>query len=544
MPPKMTTQSAGRSTAAPRGRRTSGRTGRGGGRTKEPRGRELTFHYLSLSRQPRGCSYKEFLACNPKEYDRKGGAIVYTRWIEKMELVQDMSGCEDDQKVKYTAGSFVDKALTWWNSQIHTRGRETAIGMAWEDSKTLMREEFCPNNEIQNLETEFWNHAMVEASHAAYTNRFHELARLVPRLFTPENKRIESTLTDEAIRNGSLKRNPERRRNSGYPSRDRNAKDDNKRTRNGNAFAITANLVRKEYTYAAPKCAKCNLHHSPEIPYHPCFNYNRLGHPAKDCRVVPRVVNPVNARNPTAAHGACFECGSTDHFKAACPRLNQAQRPRGNCPNQDVANNEGQGCGNNGNQARERAFMLGVEEACQDLNIMTGTFTLNNHYATTLFDSGADYRFFSTTFISLLGIEPSNLGFNYEIEIASGQLVVINKVIRGCKLEIEGHVFDIDLIPFGHGSFNMIIGMDWLSKHKADIVCHEKVVRIPLQKGKVLRVIGERPKEKVRQLMRLPPAREIKFRIELIPGAIPVTKSPYRLAPSEMEEVSGQLREL
>ncbi|GJS40981.1 hypothetical protein Tco_0566024 [Tanacetum coccineum] len=77
----------------------------------------------------RGCSYKEFLACNPKEYDGKGGAIVYTCWFKKMDSIQDMSGCGDDQKVKYTAGSFVCKALMWWNSQIHTRGQETAVGM-------------------------------------------------------------------------------------------------------------------------------------------------------------------------------------------------------------------------------------------------------------------------------------------------------------------------------------------------------------------------------------------------------------------------------
>ncbi|GKF99549.1 hypothetical protein Tco_0301240, partial [Tanacetum coccineum] len=69
----------------------------------------------------RGCTYKEFLACNLKEYDGKGGAIVYTRWIEKMELVPDISGCRDSKKVKYTAGSYVGKALTWWNSQIHIR---------------------------------------------------------------------------------------------------------------------------------------------------------------------------------------------------------------------------------------------------------------------------------------------------------------------------------------------------------------------------------------------------------------------------------------
>nr|GEY54686.1 putative reverse transcriptase domain-containing protein [Tanacetum cinerariifolium] len=103
-----------------------------------------------------------------------------------------------------------------------------------------------------------------------------------------------------------------------------------------------------------------------------------------------------------------------------------------------------------------------------------GRFTLNDHNATTLFDSGVDYSFVSTTFIPLLGIEPSDLGFSYEIKIASGQLVVIDNVIRGCKLEIEGHVFDINLIPFGSWGFDVIIGMDWLSNHKAETICHEK----------------------------------------------------------------------
>ncbi|GJU61119.1 putative reverse transcriptase domain-containing protein, partial [Tanacetum coccineum] len=108
---------------------------------------------------------------------------------------------------------------------------------------------------------------------------------------------------------------------------------------------------------------------------------------------------------------------------------------------------------------------------------------------------------YTTFLIPLLVLEPNDLGFRYEIEIASGQLVEIDKVIKGCKLEIEGHVFDIDLIPFGHGSFDMIIGMDWLSNYKAEIICHEKVVRIPLLDGKVLRVVGERPEEKARLLM-------------------------------------------
>nr|GEW45115.1 putative reverse transcriptase domain-containing protein [Tanacetum cinerariifolium] len=110
--------------------------------------------------------------------------------IEKMESIQDTSGCGDNQKVKYTVGSFVGKALTWWNSKIRTLGREVAVGMSWDNFKVFMREEFCPSNEMHNLKTELWNHVMVKVSHAAYTDRFHELARLGPYLVTSENRRI------------------------------------------------------------------------------------------------------------------------------------------------------------------------------------------------------------------------------------------------------------------------------------------------------------------------------------------------------------------
>ncbi|GJX68913.1 putative reverse transcriptase domain-containing protein [Tanacetum coccineum] len=141
-------------------------------------------------------------------------------------------------------------------------------------------------------------------------------------------------------------------------------------------------------------------------------------------------------------------------------------------------------------------------------------------------------------------IEPSKLGFKYEIEIASRQLVEIDKVVTG---------------------------MGWLSNFKAKIIYHEKVVRIPLPDGNVLRVLGERPKEKARFLMGakagdkkqeeivvvrdfpevfsddlsgLPPIWEIEFQIELIPRATPIAKPPYHLATSELEELSGQLKEL
>ncbi|GJX18439.1 putative reverse transcriptase domain-containing protein [Tanacetum coccineum] len=220
--------------------------------------------------------------------------------------------------------------------------------MSWEDFKTLTREEFYPSNEMQKLETELWNHAMVGVGHAAYTDSFHELARLVPHLVTPETTepktiqkavQLAGTLTDEALRNGSIKKNPEKRGNVGEPSKDRNGREDNKRTRTGNDFAAIANPVRGGYTGTTPKCPAYGYHHSPETPCCMCFNCNHQGHFARDCRVMPRNVNPINARNPVAR--TCFGCGSTDHIKSAYSRINQAQRPGGNQQIQVVAVNGG-----------------------------------------------------------------------------------------------------------------------------------------------------------------------------------------------------------
>nr|GEY60336.1 hypothetical protein [Tanacetum cinerariifolium] len=252
---------AGCATVAPRGGRTGRRTSRGGGRTRGNQGsnqgnpRNQNSNAINDNIQGdvrnvignnnrRGCIYKELLACNPKEYDGKGGSIVYTHWIEKMESVQDMSRCEENQNVKYTTDSFVGKALT------------------------------CGTD---------------KSTHEA--ERFHELARLVPHLVTLENKSIE--------RNGSLKKNPKKRRNGREPNRARIVIDENTKTRIRNAFATTTNPIKREYNGTIPK------------------------HMEKDYKVVPRMVNRVNARNPTAAPGACYECGGTYHFKAACPRTRE-----------------------------------------------------------------------------------------------------------------------------------------------------------------------------------------------------------------------------
>ncbi|GJW28005.1 putative reverse transcriptase domain-containing protein [Tanacetum coccineum] len=313
---------------------------------------------------------------------------------------------------------------------------------------------------------------MVGSDIDGYTARFHELAKLVPHMVTPECQRVNryirglapkikshatsskpatiqgavsmaNRLTTDGIKDGLFKKgkgwnkNADNKRRSNDQNKNRGRDDNNKRQRTGRNFALTA----------------------PEQGQ----------------------VQPANERpRPTF-----FECGDPNHFRRNFPRMNRATTAGGNRPNPVLAIEENFNSGNNRNRAQGRAFGLGVAEAPQDLNVVTG--------------------------------------------------------------------------------------MDWLSKLRANIVCFEKIIQILLSNRDILEVHGERPKGNLKQLKTikvnepkledipvvrkfpgvfsedlsgLPPSREVEFRIDLIPGAMPVAKSPYSLAPMEMQELSNQLKVL
>ncbi|GJS24601.1 putative reverse transcriptase domain-containing protein [Tanacetum coccineum] len=196
--------------------------------------------------------------------------------------------------------------------------------------------------------------------------------------------------------------------------------------------------------------------------------------------------------------------------------------------------------------AEKRGNALGNPDA----NVFTDMFLLNNHYASILFDTGADRSFISTAFSSLINIAPTPLENCYDVELADGKLVGIDTIIRGCTLNFLDHPFNIDLMPVELGSFDVIIGMDWLRRCHAVIVCDEKLVQVPYG-NETLTFCGNKSSNGresrltvISYLPGLPPARPVEFQIDLIPGAAPVARAPYRLASSEMKELSKQLQEL
>nr|GEZ43623.1 putative reverse transcriptase domain-containing protein [Tanacetum cinerariifolium] len=178
--------------------------------------------------------------------------------------------------------------------------------------------------------------------------------------------------------------------------------------------------------------------------------YNKMGHLTRNYRNK----GPATRSNLQPVSVTCHACGEKGHFKSLCPKAN--------------------------NNAHGRAYLLRDKNAHQDPNVVMGTFLLNQHLARVLFDSGADKSFVSISLASILNIPPITLDTTYDIEMADGNLVGTNTVIQGCTLILLNQSFEIDLMPIKLSSFNIVIGMNWLSKYHARIIFDEKVVHIPI----------------------------------------------------------------
>nr|GEY26755.1 reverse transcriptase domain-containing protein [Tanacetum cinerariifolium] len=175
------------------------------------------------------------------------------------------------------------------------------------------------------------------------------------------------------------------------------------------------------------------------------------GHLTKNC------INkgPTTGSNLQPVSVICHACGEKGHNQSQCSKTNI--------------------------NANERTYLLKDKNAHQDPNVVTGMFLLNNLPARTLFDSGADRSFVSISFASMLNIPSLTLDTTYNIEMADGNLIRTNTIIQGCTLTLLNQTFEIDRMPIKLGSFDVVIGMDWLSKYHAKIICDEKFVYIPIE---------------------------------------------------------------
>ncbi|GJR64355.1 putative reverse transcriptase domain-containing protein [Tanacetum coccineum] len=286
-----------------------------------------------------------------KEVDGQTVEEIETKIIAKDDTITRVPGkfqCYETSKEE-----LVEQPRTWWSSGCcGVAGAGMGYGVFVVVVVVLVnsgvrRWNSCPSNEMEKLENEFWNLKMVGANHAAYTDKFHELAKLVPHLVTPESSRIK------------------------------------------------------------------------------------------------RQVAPVNVVRMSNNPRVCYECGSPDHFRNTCPKMNQTRW-----------------------QARKSDRLWRATEITEAMK------TKLDEELTT-----ADFSFISTKFVPLLNVRPSIVNPGYVIEVADGKKVEVDRIIRDCKLELRGSLFSINLIPLGHGSFDVIV--EWIGL--SQLACNSMSGRIASQ---------------------------------------------------------------
>nr|GEV12811.1 hypothetical protein [Tanacetum cinerariifolium] len=469
----------------------------------------------------------------------------------------------------------VARALAARDADRTTNGNDSHVSRT--DMKKKMTDKYCIKGKMKKLESKLWNLRVKSNNVGSYNQRFQQLALLCVRMIPEEADKIERyvgglpdvihgsvvasrpKMMQEAIemanelmdkRNNSwAERQAENKRKVNDTSRSNQSQQQQQNKRQNTGRAYTAGSGEK-----------------------------------KSYRGGTTNVNTANNQrgNGIGQKPTCYECGSHGHFRKDCLKFKNN-------------NHDTQG----GNAiAPAKVYAVGRVVTNPDSNIVTGMFLLNNRYASILFDTGADRSFMSTAFSSQIAITSTTLDHNYDVELADGRIIWLHSILRGCTLNILNHPFNIDSMPVEFGSFDAIMGMYWLAKYHAVIVYAEKIVRIPWG-NEILIVHGdesdrgnethlniiswaktqnyiprgchvflahittketEDKSEKKRledvpiirnfpevfpaDLPGLPPTRNVEFQIDLLPGAAPVAWAPYRLALSEIKELSEQLQEL
>ncbi|GJX21029.1 putative reverse transcriptase domain-containing protein [Tanacetum coccineum] len=344
---------------------------------------------------------------------------------------------------------------------LNFNGTEGVVGLTrWFDKmETVFHISNCPQKyqvkyatcRLLNSALTWWNsHKRTIGVDAAYAMRWTELIKLMTEgnVITTKPTRLQ-----DAIR---IANNLMDQKLKGYATNSKNKRSFDNNLRDNRRQQPSF----KQQNVGGQNMARAYTDRSNEK------NGYRVGHMTRDCTtaVAPKTQR---ARVGNQSGVICYECGMQGHYRKDCTKLR----------NQNLGNKTGN------NETTTRAYAIGGGEANPDSIVATGMFLLNNYYTSMLFDSGANRSFVSSTFSVLLDLAPSTLDTNYAVELADGRISETNVILRGCTLGLLGHPFDIDLMPVELGSFDVIIGMDRLTKYHAMIVCDEKIIRIPWRRS-------------------------------------------------------------
>nr|GEX32095.1 hypothetical protein [Tanacetum cinerariifolium] len=468
-------------------------------------------------RVTRECTYLDFMKCQPLNFKGTKGVIKLTQWFEKMETVFHISNYSVEYQIKFSTCTLLGSALTWWNSYVMTVDPDVAYAMTRADLKKKMTYKYCPRVKMKKLEFELWNLMVKGIDVIGYNQRFHELELLCVRMFYEESDKIERYVggLPDMIHGSVVASKPKTMQEAIEMATE--LMDKKIRIfveRQTETKRKQGSSEKKPYGGPKPLCAKCNYHHGgPCAPKrHKC---NKVDHFARDYRSTRNANTANNQRGTRAGQKlTCYECGAQRHFKKDCPKLKN--------------NNRGTQGGNA--TAPAKVYAVGRAGTNPNSNVVKGMFLLNNRYASILFDTGADKSFLSTSFSFQVAITPTTLDHYYDVELADGRII-----------SDQGNETRLNIISCTKTPKYMLKGCHVFFAHVTTKKTEDKSEKKRLEDVPIVR---DFPKVFPEDFPGLPSTRQVEFQINLIPGAAPVVRAPYRLALFEMKELSDQLKEL
>ncbi|GJR81778.1 reverse transcriptase domain-containing protein [Tanacetum coccineum] len=439
----------------------------------KPRVKESSLETLSvdelITQLRQMCEDAEDRASNAQEEARQKRkealeeVLIATRVAEALAAAAVTHAASTQEETNLGSNSSQNKACNYkeFRAVMHESFRGTKGA---SDFKAMFIRKYCPQNKVKQMENELWNLKVKGTNLTAYNQRFQELILLCPEIVPNADRLLERYIEGLPL---SIK---------GENSGDKRKWNENHYNHNPNNTNNTSNLNPNK----RPETARVFL--------------AGQGHKAKDCRAPPRLASQ---RGPGSQGGqgsdvSCFGCGEKGHYKNKCPN-NRSQgggnQIRGNPsnPQNNQRQNEGNPKGNNqaststqgGHRAPGRVYSLCAKAVVKDNNVVNGTFLINNVYASVLFDTGVDRSFVSYAFSKYIDIPPTTLDTNYSVELADEKSLTTNTILKGCTLNLQNHLFKIDLLPIELGSFDVIVRIDWMAKHRAEVVCYKKYIRVP-----------------------------------------------------------------
>ncbi|GKV15260.1 hypothetical protein SLEP1_g26056 [Rubroshorea leprosula] len=494
-----------------------------------------------------------------KGFDGTSGFEQVESWISEVERGFYLLHVSDDLKVNVGTYMLTRKALTWWESYRKLHQGEPELS-TWDGFKKVFMREYIPDSKRPELQREFADLKQGSGTVEQYKEKFDRYLPFVGGQVGDEQAKADKFLwglnsdiylavnqfkpatyqeaTDRAI---DQEKAMARVKPSGQPSGGSTL---GKRKFEGSRRPFFLAPPRSEiskgsrWSGATRTVSQASSAQCARPTQLVCRACGKVGHTRDQCHTATK---------------ACFKCGKQGHRIANCPLLDpKAQSTQPTSPQSSTS----QGAQKQSTGVRTRAQQVRVQvmthKEAAATDVIMGTLSVNSDYAHVLFDSCASHSFIARSYVLKRALPVDISDCELHVDTPLGGVMTTREVCRTMDIYVDGRQLSASLFVLDISDFDIILGMDWLSKHFASIDCHRKLgflVSVTDASSVTSRLedipmVREFPDVFPEDLPGLPPDREVEFAIDLVPGTGPVSKAPYRMAPAELKELKVQLKEL